>query len=992
MLAQSLGAMLRAYRVAANLTQEELAERALISPTAVAALERGRRRAPRPTTLRQLAHALDLNPEQLTRLAEAARTGEEGRDEESGAEGPSAWSPQPRAAPSALPTRTWRSAFVGRGDALSTLLDAWSARRRLVVIAGESGVGKTRLTSHWATLIRELGATVAWGRCREAHLGPYLPFVEIVRQLVAFVTQLSTPAIAELSRLVPELASATGERPVHAEAGTEQRVLFDAVVALLTAVGPIALVVDDLQWADASSLSLLDYVATSRALDDVVIAATMREPVEPALLGRVAELGRRAVVQRVTLPGLDHGPLGDLVAEVVGAPATSSLVDVIAASTSGNPFFAEELASHVLDEGLLEFGPSGATLRVDADRVGVPGRVRDALGGRLAVLPTSAVDFLVAGSLVGLEFTVALAASVAELDAAAAVDATDDGLLSGLIVEGEPGIVAFPHALVQEAVREHVSFTRRASIHRRIARALEASWDGDASAASELARHWGVVALVDSSAAPAAARWSVCAGDLALEAAATAEAIARYEDACKLWEESTASHADAMIRLAGACAHAGYAEQADSVYRDALRLAMSLRDPVLQARAAIGLGRRMTHWDTDRERIDLLEAALAALHDDGATLALILKGKLVSLLVNGFTEEDARRRDELASGLAEVASDPTTSDDVLLAIGATRFFDVMQDPDDVVTVARRVAEVATGANDLRVLAGTQFVLALAALDRADGDELRRVVSGSYRELSERLGDPRELGMVATAASTIATIEGRYDEGAELSELALGLGRASGDLNADLVHFSQGLLRGVDLGQTEVLLTLLLAAVDYHRLPSVTAGIALCAALAGDEERAAQALRQHCEHGFDSHPIGADRLAPAAFLAQACGIVGDVRAATLLRAELETSRALAVRVGPMIGWWGPVAHHLGVVCRVQGDLGAAEAHLRRALSLERSMNARPFEARTKAGLARVLMERHTRADEARRLAEESLLGAARLNAPGLEREVASATAS
>src|SRR5262249_54087311 len=141
--------------------------------------------------------------------------------------------------------------------------------------------------------------------------------------------------------------------------------------------------------------------------------------------------------------------------------------------------------------------------------------------------------------------------------------------------------------------------------------------------------------------------------------------------------------------------------------------------------------------------------------------------------------------------------------------------------------------------------------------------------------------------------------------------------------------------------------------EYQVIVSFAAGTALVAALVGDFDLAREGLDRLVGAGFNGVPRGADWLAPTAFLAQTCTIVQSVEHAGPLCDALLTQPSTAVRVGPLAGWWGPVDHHIGSLCRVLGRYDEAEARLRNALALERQMGARPFAARTAGELALVL---------------------------------------
>jgi transcriptional regulator with XRE-family HTH domain/tetratricopeptide (TPR) repeat protein len=1014
-MGESFGSMLRRHRVAASLTQEQLAERASLSATAVAALERGRSRAPRLSTLRQLARSLDLGREELAELSHAASADGDvvGRGVDGdGSSAPavterSTWTTAAPEAPASadgrdvarlripLPPaarRRWRTDFVGRTKEMARLGACWDERRRLTEVVGESGIGKTRLVAEVAQRAYEDGATVVWGRGNQDRLGPYLPFVEILRHLVTFAEPVALKAAVgaygELTRLVPDLADRVGPlpAPTRADAGSEQRLLFEAASAVLAGWMPMLLVIDDLHWADEATLALLTFLVRDQRVDELVVMVTARPAdLDAVTSGRLADLGRDADMVRLPLVGLDTDDLAALVGGLMGSPAPSQLVQSVSLATDGNPFFAEEMIVHIVDSGMV-YGPGGDMIvSADVKSAGVPVRVRDTVVRRLSSLSDDGIELLSVGSVIGREFELSVVAGASGLGGPILVDAADDGLLSGMVIETEPGKLAFSHALVRDVVCGRLSYARRAGIHRRVAEALEDRWPGNPAAATDLAHHWAAVAVIDPSTVTTAATWAVRAGDIALAAAAAEEAIAQYQQACTLWATATSGHADALIRLGLALQYRGRVEDGDARFREAIQLSIALGDPCLQARAAIGLGQRYPYWETDTERVEALEAALAGLPPEEPLLRVRLMGLLVTHLINGFEDEHARRRDTLADELAGIAADTSTSQELLLAVGQTRIYDCIEDPVKLTAVAHRLAGIARANSDLRVLAGARFAEALASLDLGKMEQLLQAIE-RFDEAAARLDDPRERGQAAMVRSTIAFIEGRYDDAATMSDEALHLGHAAGDFNAELLNYAQGLLRAVDQGQAADVLPLLLDAAtsEYQHIASFVAGTALCAALAGEHDLARSSLERVVASGFEGLPRGADWLAPTAFLAHTCTIVGAVPEAEKLYQSLSNALSPVVRVGPLAGWWGPVDHHLGCLARLLGRPDEAEARLLRALDIERHMAARPFAARTHAELARLLAA--SSPERAQAMATEAIAIAHAIGAAGISAEV------
>ena len=992
----TFGSALREYRMAHGLTQEALAERALLSPTAIAALERGRNRSPRMSTLQQLAKALELGPEEMAGLARtltATRALEPGPASDEGDPRPEGRRPAPESTgkvflPHAV-GRRWRTQFVGREDETTSLRKCVADGCRLIEVVGEPGIGKTRLVSE---LARDMGQStaVSWGRCSQENLGSYLPFVEITRHLSGQLDDTELASLlggqGELTRLMPELSTRveTLSMPVRAEADSEQRMLFEAVSGFLSRWSPLIVVLDDLHWADDASVALLSYLVRDYGLSGFVAVATVRpSDISEQTSGLIAQLGREVETARIRLDPLPSADLAELITDLVGFPPPQLLLDSVESATDGNPLFAEELTVHLLDTEFVVDPVTGRMRRDDSVETRVPERIRDMVASRLLSLSSDGRELLSVGAVIGREFELSLAGSALNLSEMALVDAADDALLSGMVVEIGPGRLGFSHGLLRDAVAARQSHARTVVMHRAVAMAMEEQDSPRGPGAAALARHWAAVAEVDSTASVVAATWAVRAGDQALAAAAAEEAIARYEQAVTLWATASAGHVDSLIRLGVALHHRGRAEEADERFKEAIDLAVAIRDPTLQARAAIGYGRRYPYWETDSGRVAALDTALDDLPLNDIPLRTMLQGLLVTHLVNGFEPEEAARRDKLAAELSALVAEPATPDDVLLAAGQTRIYDCIEDPVVLDAVADRLLVLSTTHNDLKVEATASFSKALAALDQGRMQALRSS-SHRYTVVSTRLDDPREMSQAATVRSTIAFVEGRYQLAAELSDEALELGRSSGDFNAELIHYAQGLLRAIDQGLARAVLPLLLASTEYQVIASFDAGTALCAALAGERGEAAARLERLIATGFVASPRGADYLAPTAFLAHAAVLLRDIASAEIVYDWFGRTYAQVVRIGPVAGWWGPVDHHLGCLAQVLRRDEEAESRLRHALEIEHSMGARPFTARTLAHLAVVVAGRSS--EDAMLLARQAQTQADELGADGIVSEV------
>ncbi len=394
--------------------------------------------------------------------------------------------------------------LVGRDDQLAALegvlAGARDGRGRVVLVAGEPGIGKTRLAEEAARRAAAAGIQVAWGRCHEGDGAPALwPWAHVVRQLTAELApgQLAAmlgPSAAWLGPLMPELAGPA--RPAGAgrlaDLGAARFQLNQAVAGLLQRLAdtrPLLVVVDDLHWADAPSLSLLAFLAADLKDASLVVLGTYRDvevvPGRP-LADTLGALAREPVVERISLGGLDRAGVARLVGRTIGGRPPEPLVQAVADRCGGNPFFITELLRLLQSERRLA-APDAAV----AARREVPVGVRDVLRARLARLPAQTATLLMVAAVAGRGFDLDLIEAVTGLDDEPALDAAEAAVLAGLVLEDDraAGRYRFAHALVRETIYEDISRARRARLHARVADALVATRSAEPEPAAEMAYH-----------------------------------------------------------------------------------------------------------------------------------------------------------------------------------------------------------------------------------------------------------------------------------------------------------------------------------------------------------------------------------------------------------------------------------------------------------------------------------------------------------------------
>lgn len=430
-------------------------------------------------------------------------------EEEPGPLVPQAGGPAGEAGPALAASVTQRlqaaaDELVGREDQLAALDEvlagARGGRGRVVLVAGEPGIGKTRLAEEAARRGAAAGMGVAWGRCHEGDGAPALwPWVQVVRQLSAGLApgQLASmlgPSAAWLGPLLPELDGPTVPAvplPI-ADLGAARFQLNQVVAGLLRRLAdsrPLLVVVDDLHWADVPSLSVLAFLAGELKDAGLVVVCTYRDVEVVAgrpLADTLGALAREPVVERIPLGGLDRAGVAALIGRTIGGSPAEPLVAAVHDRCGGNPFFITELLRLLQSERRLT-GPDAAA----AARREVPVGVRDVLRARLARLPEQTSTFLMVAAVAGRGFDLDLVEAVTGLEDEPALDAAEAAVLAGLVIEDDraAGRYRFAHALVRETIYEDISRARRARLHARVADALLAVRGAEPDPAAEMAHH-----------------------------------------------------------------------------------------------------------------------------------------------------------------------------------------------------------------------------------------------------------------------------------------------------------------------------------------------------------------------------------------------------------------------------------------------------------------------------------------------------------------------
>jgi DNA-binding CsgD family transcriptional regulator len=564
------------------------------------------------------------------------------------------------------------SAFVGRAVELhrldAVLERAGQGSPQVALVAGDAGVGKTRLLLALADRARRRGMRVLMGASVElGDIGlPYLPVVDALRELAddpeeAGLLTGAAMTAPVLGRLLPgiEPAGLTGGDP-------DQLQVLDAVRAVLVGLAersPVVLVLEDLHWADRATRDLVAFLVRTLRGGRVALVASYRSdelhrrhPLRPLL----AELVRLPAVERLELAPFTRAELDEHLEAVAGAPLSPDRLEDILARSEGNPFYAEQL---------LAAGAADA-------RVELPATLAEVLLARVQGLSEPAQRVLRVAAVVGRRVPHRLLAGVAgQPEAELEVGLQEAVSARVLTADATTGSYAFRHALLQEAVYGDLLPGEQVRLHAACARLLAAEPGG---AAAELAHH--CLASHDLVGALAA---SVRAAEEAEAVLAPAEALRHLANALRLWERvpepAAAAGVDRVeltLRAAAAASAAGDPQRAASLAQDAARAAAETADPERAARAYERLGLYLYAAGRVEEALAARAQAVELVPARPPTrLRARVTAAVAMALIDAARPAEARRWCDEALAAARDAGSADEEADVLITQGVIEQYD-----------------------------------------------------------------------------------------------------------------------------------------------------------------------------------------------------------------------------------------------------------------------------------------------------------------------------
>jgi DNA-binding SARP family transcriptional activator/tetratricopeptide (TPR) repeat protein len=893
-----------------------------------------------------------------------------------------------------------KGTFVGREAELSQLragLDAAIAGRgRLFLLAGEPGIGKSRLAEEIIGQARARGARVLVGRCWEAGGAPaYWPWVQSLRTYLretepeTLRAQLGAGATA-LAQLLPELRERFPDLPAAPvlESESARFRLFEAASSFLkdaARIRPLVLVLDDLHAADEPSLLLLQFLARELGDSRLLVVGAYRDvdptPTDP-LTTALTELVREPVTKSLALAGLSERDVARFIELMSGEAPSAELVATICEETEGNPLFVGEIVRLLAAEG---------SLKADGPRLAIPQSVRDVIARRLRHLSEESNRVLVLASVLGREFALEALARLGGVPEDELLDRLDEAMAARVVsdVPGSPRSLRFAHGLIRDTLYEGLTTARRVRLHRLAVEALEGLYgDEPGPHLAELAHH-----SIAGSDFDKGLTYAHRAGDRALALLAYEESSRLYEmalDALDLAGPSDErTRCELLLSLGEAEARAGNTPAAKKAFLGAAEISRRLGLPSELARAAAGYGGRIVfaRAGDDERLVPLLEEGLVALAEEDVEL----RARLLARLAGALRDEHSRdRRDALSQEAVELAR--RTGNPAALAYALDGRAAAIIAPDTVaecLTLGSQLRDVAEGIGDRERVGYGHIHRFIAQLQLGDIRGAEVDLAAASR-IADELRQPPGLWQVYGSRAMLALAKGKLDEAEELALRALAFGEWATASQAVPVYRVQRYalydFRG-NLEEVEGSIQDLVA--EFPARPVFRALLAHLQVRLGRLEEAKRMLDDLAGDRFSALPFDMEWPFGMSLLAETSALLRDTDSAVVLYGLLLPWGAANVIDMPE-GIRGSLSRYLGLLATTLERWDDAAWHFEDALELNERMGALPWLAHTQHDYGRMLFARDGPGDrdKAQRLFAKALATYGEL---GMARSAAGASA-
>ncbi len=848
--------------------------------------------------------------------------------------------------------------LIGRESERVQLSSAFAAalagRGGLVLVEGEPGIGKTRLAQAIAAEAEDAGAFVHWAR---AHREAGAPSLWLWRQILRGLFEAEGPErierslgaeARELARVLPDLPLTPDARP---EEGLPEDARFRFQEALAQLVLRAAreevrvLVLEDLQWADRSSLRGLAHVVSAIGASRVLIVATARvsspgDATFQAIGDVAAEASRSSQLRRILLEPLDGPSVAKLFEARSGLHPSQEFIGRLADRTGGNPYFVSQLGDAAAE------GPGGEA-RLDSLLDETPAGLHAALRQRLEELSSGCREALSYGALIGRDFPVAWVARASRQERKGLVASFGEAVRARVIERGEGEFsYRFCHDLQREVIASELVEGDRVERHLRLGEAIHdlntARLD---TVMTTLAYHFGEAApLVEGM---RAVEFAKRAGELAREAYAFDEAAAYFRQALELlaWvEESPAALAAELLVGEGfALQGAGRHREGHAILDEAAKVARAAGSPTLFAVAVMG-STELGAISSDPDRVERLHEALGGLEQDAGAVRVWLTAHLALHESQAGELERARELAEQCAEAARVGPKAWQSMALSAKVAVSRLRREVLPGERLRGLDEAVALARSGrAPSFELFAALQRFGALMELARRDEAESER---DNIARLIQKTGSRYFRYVPPSLAAGLRLLDGELDEAERLTQEAFG--DEEGPRFAAAGQIGMIATTRYQQGRLAELLPALDQIVDS--LPDFPAvrGAEVLALLEGGQTRRAEA--RFAALGSDAFEgiVGRESwVFTLCLLAEACSILEDRKRAEPLSMHLapRSEHVAILAHGHYVH--GPVALFLALLDHCREDWDAMHGHLEQAARVGEGLRSPIWRASTLA---------------------------------------------
>jgi tetratricopeptide (TPR) repeat protein/predicted Ser/Thr protein kinase len=885
-----------------------------------------------------------------------------------------------------LPSVAERTPFVGRETEQSEfrrLLDqARSGHGTLVMIGGEPGIGKSRLCMEISTEARDRGFLSLTGHCYEMEgAPPYIPFVEIIETVVRIVQPQALlkalgDSAAEVAKLIPELRRKFPDipEPPKLPPELERRNMLNGIFDFIersAQAQPLLLILEDLHWADESTLILLQHIAQRLREIPVLIIGTYRDvelDIARSLARALEELLRQRLAQDMLIRRLPEADVAEMLKGRGEQEAPHRLVELIFRETEGNPFFVEEVFRHFAEEGRLldSKGRWRSDLTIGEEEV--PRSVRLVIGRRLERISEDGLQALRAASIIGYSFNLNILERVVDLDDENLIDAVEEAEKAQLISsKGKGGVTSFTfsHELIRQTLVSGISAARRRRIHQRIAETLEEVYsnalDGHSADLSYHYYHAGGDAqkMID---------YAVMAAERATLQTAYDEAVVQYQRGLEAIELQhpidETQQCKLLLELGKALTGAGDPVRAEEVLFRMTDVArkVSAYEQLIDALSYLTSVRVATGVFDEKVSI-LIEEALASLPPGDSADRAGLMAKLGTLFF--YKKDTARSNTQLckeALAMARRVGDPQALRHALVSHQGLVTIPIEERID-------KTLEALKLSEDLNEVEGVYWELIFLHylyFMRGDVDAADKYLK-RLEKLAEELARPISDFHMNNIKAMRTLLIGDFDHAESLALEAFSHGQKAVQFNASQYlsgfMFALRYLQG-RIGEIEDLfLEQLETSPDSPDFRSAKAWMDL---ILGHEDEARSELECLGRNDFEDLPESFIRDGALFCLTMvacgvACGLGEKKRASQLYDLLLPMSDQLFM-IGINAACAGATASYLGMLAATMKKWPEAVDHFEAGLDTNSRIGAKPYLAITQYEYARALFERNISGDK------------------------------